>query len=125
MRKEQIVRILEENSRMIGIGNTSAVGAMDFEDVAEKIENFMYATLGEDTIDLKGKRISGRTLDGARFENAIVKLIYSDAIASGTRDYVTVTHIMSMDAAGVIYHCRPRDLYGIEDVPELSPIKNR
>ena len=42
-----------------------------------------------------------------------VALIYNDAIASGTIDYVSVTYIAMEDDNGVIHQIRPRNVLEI------------
>ena len=42
-----------------------------------------------------------------------VALIYTDAIASGTMDYVPVTYILMEDDNGVVHEIRPRNVLEI------------
>jgi hypothetical protein len=49
-----------------------------------------------------GKPVAGR-----------VALIYTDAIASGTIDYVPVTYIAMEDDKGVVHQIRPRNVLEI------------
>jgi len=62
----------------------------------------------------KNKPIEGKTIQGTNVNGKIVTgkviLVYTDALASGTRDYVPVTYLSVEDKAGCIHTVRPRDL---------------
>jgi hypothetical protein len=45
-----------------------------------------------------------------------VILVYSDAIASGVRDYVSVTYLMVVADDGTVHQVMPRYVYRIETV---------
>lgn len=53
--------------------------------------------------DLNGKSVKGT-----------VKLVYNEAIASGTADYVNVTHVLVKDEdSEECYVVRPRDIHQV------------
>lgn len=58
----------------------------------------------------KGDFISGTDLDHKSFKDAEFIMVYQDALASGTRDYIQVTHVMAKDVEGKTVHARPRDI---------------
>ena len=58
---------------------------------------------------MEGKTIEGTNINGEKIR-ATVKLVYLDAIASGTNEYVNVTHILCQDKDGKMHTVRPRDI---------------
>lgn len=57
-----------------------------------------------------GKLISGRDINGVKFEDAQVLLVYNDALASGNNDYVQITQILSRLSDGKIITVLPREI---------------
>lgn len=51
-----------------------------------------------------GKKVKTRTLSGT------VELVYDDAIASGTNEYVTITMLLIKDEEGTCHDVKPRDI---------------
>lgn len=58
---------------------------------------------------ISGKRIQGTNVNGKIVIGEVV-LVYTDALASGTRDYVPVTYLSVLDDENCIHTMRPRDL---------------
>lgn len=57
-----------------------------------------------------GKLISGRDINGVKFEDAEVLLVYNDALASGNNDYVQITQILGRLSDGKIITVLPREI---------------
>ncbi len=50
-------------------------------------------------VNEEGKPVAGKVL-----------LVYNDAIASGTMDYVQITYISMVDDEGIVHNIRPRNV---------------
>ena len=68
----------------------------------------------------QGDLISGSDKDGKKFAKCEFKLVYTDALASGTIDYVPLTFVMVIDPEGGAIHVRPRDITAIEESIEIN-----
>ena len=55
------------------------------------------------------KIIVGTDIDGNKV-TGLVKLVYTDALASGTNEYIGVTYLLVKDEANNAVNVRPRDV---------------
>lgn len=56
-----------------------------------------------------GRRVKGTNLNYKPIEGTVI-LVFNDALASGTRDYVQITHLQVVTDDGVSHEMRPRDI---------------
>lgn len=59
--------------------------------------------------DLEGKRIKGYN-ESHKIVEGIVHLVYVDALASGTNEYVGMTYLSIMDDEGKVHEIKPRNV---------------
>lgn len=65
---------------------------------------------------MQEKIIEARSEKGIYLERGLVLLVYTDAIASGTNEYVPITMLTVMDlnsTDNAVHNVRPRDVYKI------------
>ena len=60
--------------------------------------------------NMNEQQITATDVDGKRFTGT-VKMVYNDAIASGTNGYVSVTYVMCVDENNNIRKAYPRDIH--------------
>lgn len=65
--------------------------------------------------NLEGKRIKGYNEENKVIEG-IVQLVYLDALASGTRDYVNMTYLSVMDDEGKVHEVKPRNVIEVLEI---------
>lgn len=66
---------------------------------------------------MEGKLIAGSSIDNKNIRGR-VELVYSDALASGTNEYVGVTFLLVRDDEGTMHTVRPRDVTAV--YPSIS-----
>lgn len=59
---------------------------------------------------IENQQITATDVDGKKFTGT-VKLVYNDAIATGTKDYVPVTYVLCVDEKNNIRKAFPRDIH--------------
>lgn len=63
---------------------------------------------------MQGEYIKGRLDNGKPITGKVI-LVYTDALASGTRDYTPVTYLKVQDEDSITYDVRPRDVDEVID----------
>jgi hypothetical protein len=61
---------------------------------------------------LVGKSVNARTTENQKI-SGVVQLVYNEAIASGTNEYVNVTHVLVKDEDGSCHEVRPREIESV------------
>lgn len=65
--------------------------------------------------EIEGKMVEGTDIEGRLIDGKVL-LVFTDALASGTNEYVPVTYLSVQDKVNsCVYTIRPRDLIKIKE----------